>query len=373
MLDTLHCLTTDRTLRGLGIVVGRRVAAEEQNMVSRIPRAVRIAAVGLSVAAFLGSTTSAQGSALRSWVARPPVHHGRAGLDVEQTDGVILAIGGFDSSGVTGATEERSVGGSGEWHDVAPMPTARADFASAVVDGLVYAAGGYDNVDETSAVERYNVASNRWATSRPLPQPRGGDAGASLDGLFYVAGGYITPARGDDQLTASVLAYDPRRDRWTNVAPMHTARERLRLVEAGGFLYAIGGVDAGGASLATVKRYNPHTNTWATIAPLNKARAFPGVVSTSIAGHSVLVVVGGAEYNAAGDLVGPRRTSEVLNIATGKWHTIDVLLDFGRGGLSCAIAAGGDVLAISGGTLVDGQSAYVSNVSALRLEPRDLL
>jgi hypothetical protein len=326
MLDTLHCLTTDRTLRGLGIVVGRRVAAEEQNMVSRIPRAVRIAAVGLSVAAFLGSTTSAQGSALRSWVARPPVHHGRAGLDVEQTDGVILAIGGFDSSGVTGATEERSVGGSGEWHDVAPMPTARADFASAVVDGLVYAAGSY-----------------------------------------------ITPARGDDQLTASVLAYDPRRDRWTNVAPMHTARERLRLVEAGGFLYAIGGVDAGGASLATVERYNPHTNTWATIAPLNKARAFPGVVSTSIAGHSVLVVVGGAEYNAAGDLVGPRRTSEVLNIATGKWHTIDVLLDFGRGGLSCAIAAGGDVLAISGGTLVDGQSAYVSNVSALRLEPRDLL
>jgi hypothetical protein len=122
----------------------------------------------------------------------------------------------------------------------------------------VYAAGGYDDVDETSVVERYDVALNRWSTTKPLPQPRGGDAGATLDGLFHVAGGYITPAVGDDQLTASVLAYDPRRDRWTNVAPMHTPRERLRLVQAGGFLYAVGGINAdGAASLTTVERYSP--------------------------------------------------------------------------------------------------------------------
>jgi hypothetical protein len=109
-----------------------------------------------------------------------------------------------------------------------------------------------------------------------------------------------------------------------------------------------------------------------TIAPLNESRAFPGIVSTRIAGQPVLVVVGGAEFDASGNLVGPRRTTEVLNITTGRWHTLDVLLDFGRAGLSSAVASGGDVLAISGGTLIDNQTVFVSNVDALRLEPRDL-
>jgi N-acetylneuraminic acid mutarotase len=347
-------------------------------MTVKLPSASRLdlmrgfGTAGLLLAALLISTVPAQASAGTSWIARPPVHHARAGLAVEQTDGVILAIGGFDANGVTAETEARSAGGPGVWHDVAPMRIARADFASAVLDGFVYVAGGYDNVDETNVVERYSVALNRWTDSRPLPKPRGGDAGAALDGLFYVAGGYVTPAVGTDQLTASVLAYDPSRDRWTNVAPMHTARERLRLVQAGGFLYALGGVGAGGASLTTVERYNPRTNTWATIEPLNKSRAFPGVVATSIAGHPVIVVVGGGNYDASGNFVGPRRTTEVLDIATGKWHTLDVLLDIGRGGLSCAVAASGAVLAISGGTIVDGQSVFVSDVSALTLEPRDL-
>jgi N-acetylneuraminic acid mutarotase len=336
------------------------------------PTATVAVAIAALVITTLPAQASTRSSSSRSWIARPEDHHAVAGLGVEQTDGVILAIGGFNASGFTGATEARSVGAPGVWHRVAPMPTARGDFASAVVDGLVYVAGGYDNSDETSAVERYDVALNRWTTIRPLPQPRGGDSGASLGGLFYVAGGYVTPAAGPDQLTASVLAYDPRRDAWTSVAPMHTARERLRLVQAGGFLYAVGGVNARGASLTTVERYNPRTNTWVTIAPLNESRAFPGIVATTITGHSVIVVVGGGVYDAAGNFVGPRRTTEVLNITTGTWHTLDVLLDFGRGGLSLAVAAGGAVLAISGGTIVDGQSAYVSDVSALKLEPRDL-
>jgi N-acetylneuraminic acid mutarotase len=332
-----------------------------------------LATLGVSVGALLVAVaTPADSTPSRQWTGRPPVHHARAGLSVEQTGNAIIAIGGFDSNDVLGTTEVRQRDGLGVWHDVATMPTARADFASAVVAGVVYAAGGYDAVDQTNVVERYNPKLNRWTTSRPLPQPRGGDAGASLDGLFYVAGGYITQGVGDDQLSASVLAYDPRRDTWRNVAPMHTARERLRLVAAGRFLYAIGGVDANGTSLATVERYNPRTNDWATIAPLDASRAFPGVVATSIAGHPVVVVVGGADFDAFGNDVGQRRTTEVLNIATGRWHTLEVLLAYGRAGLSCATAADGAVLAISGGTPVNNQNVLVSDVDALRLEPRDL-
>jgi hypothetical protein len=334
--------------------------------------AIWLATLGVSVGAVLVAVaTPAQSAGVRQWAARPPSHHARAGFNVEQSGNAIVSVGGFDSNDVTGATEVRQSDGVGVWHDLATMPTARADFASAVVGGFLYAAGGYDAVDLTNAVERYDPRLNRWTTSRPLPQPRGGDSGASLDGLFYVAGGYITPSVGDDQLTASVLAYDPQRDTWRNIAPMHTARERYRMVAAGQFLYAIGGVDANGASLSTVERYSPRTNDWVTIAPLNESRAFPGVVSTSIAGHPVIVVVGGAELDAFND-IGNRRTTEVLNIDSGRWHTLDVLLNPARGGLSCAIAADGAVLAISGATIVDTQTVFVSDVDALRLEPRDL-
>ena len=318
------------------------------------------------------SATPAQSAGTRQWTSRPPVNHARAGLSVEQAGNAIVAVGGFDDNDLNGLTEARHADGLGVWHDLATMPTARANFASALVGGLLYAAGGYDAVDLTNVVERYNSRLNQWTTSRPLPQPRGGDAGASLDGVFYVAGGYITPSVGDVQLSASVLAYEPQRDIWRYVAPMHTARERHRLVAAGGFLYAIAGVDANGTSLTTVERYNPRTNVWVTIAPLGASRGVPGVVSTSIAGNPVVVVVGGVEFDASGNVVGPRRTTEVLNIATGRWRTIDVLLPYGRASLGCAIDADGAVLAISGATLVNNQTVFVSDVDALRLEPRDL-
>jgi Kelch motif len=326
---------------------------------------------------YAGASTSATssanpGGATRQWVSRPPLNQARAGLNVEQVDGVIFAIGGFDSDNLYGTTEARRAAGPGIWHYVAPMPTARADFASAVVNGLIYAAGGYDDVDNSSVVETYNPRSDRWSTSRPLPQPRGGAAGASLGGLFFVAGGYITPAVGDDQLVASVLAYDPQKNTWTRIAPMHTARERFRLVAAGGYLYAIGGVNLNGQSLTAVERYDPRSNIWKTIQPLKESRALPGAVATTIAGRPVIVVVGGAEFDAAGDNVGPRRTTEVLNLGTGNWTTLDVLLDHGRAGLDCALAADGTVLAIGGGTLVDGANVFEADVDALTFEPRDL-
>jgi hypothetical protein len=356
--------------------VARHIEEEPQMPVRAIipgaSSAMRLATLVVSVGALLVAVApAAHGATARSWSTLPPLPHARAGLNVEQTDNEILAIGGFDSNRITGATEARPSGGPGNWHDVATMPTARTNFASAVVGSFVYAAGGYDRVDETKVVERYDPKLNQWTTRQPLPQPRGGDAGASLNGLLYVAGGYITPSVGPDELTATVLVYDPKRDSWSNVAPMHTPRERLRLVAAGRFLYAIGGVDANGNSLTTVEQYNPRTNQWVTIAPLQASRAFPGVAYTSIAGHPVIVVVGGAEL-ASNSIVGPRQTTEVLNIATGTWHTLNVLLDPGRGGLSCAIGADGALLAIGGATIVNDKTVFLSDVASLRLEPIDL-
>lgn len=70
-----------------------------------------------------------------------------------------------------------------------------------------------------------------------------------------------------------MLVYDPKQHIWRSVAPMPTARTRLRLVALGRYLYAIGGQpDPAGPSLTTVERYDPKSNRWITMTPMVQSR-----------------------------------------------------------------------------------------------------
>jgi hypothetical protein len=283
----------------------------------------------------------------------------------------ILAIGGFDGfdeGDTLDVVEARMVSGSGRWRDLAPLPTARANLATAEVGGLVYAIGGIDNVDTSNVVETFDPRLGRWATSRPLPQPRDGAGAAGLGGLLYVAGGFVIP----DGVTSSVVVYDPEQNTWRSVAPMPTVRERLRLVASGRYLYAIGGGDVAGQSLTTVERYDPRSNSWATMNPMVESRYLPCAVETKVGHRRVLVVVGGFEFAPGGVLIGARRTTEVFDLATGRWNLLDVLLPTTRGSHDCATEADGTVLAIGGITPIEGTPSLLANVDALSLEPRDL-
>jgi N-acetylneuraminic acid mutarotase len=225
----------------------------------------------------------------------------------------ILAIGGFPGDGVTAfdAVEVRRAEGAGKWRYLEPMPTARDDLATAVLGGLVYAVGGFEAFDpsdidlgQSDRVETFNPRSGHWARSRPLPQLRGSPGAAASGGRLYVAGGDIPLRNGDSHITDSVIAYDPKKDTWRPVAPMPTAREKLRLVATGGYLYAIGGQDKAGKSLTTVERYDPATNRWRTMNPMVESRSLACAVETKVGQRRVLVVVGGGEFSAAGAFLG---------------------------------------------------------------------
>jgi N-acetylneuraminic acid mutarotase len=301
------------------------------------------------------------------WIARPPLRQARGGLGVAKVGRQILAIGGFVRVGQGGTVfdvvEARRVKGSGRWRDLAPMPTARANLATAEVGGLVYAIGGIGQADELlDVVETFDPRSGRWTTSLPLPQPRGAPGAAGLGGLLYVAGGEVQLAADTFEVTNSVLVYEPKQNTWRSVAPMPTARQRLRLVASGRYLYAIGGQDPTGPSLTTVERYNPKTDSWTTMNPLIESRYLPCAVQTKVGHRRVLVVVGGFDPDA-------RRTTEVFDPHTGRWTLLDVLLPIGRGTHDCATEADGTVLAIGGG---NGAGVFLANVDALSLKPRDL-
>lgn len=301
------------------------------------------------------------------WTPHPPLRHARAGLSVATVGGQILAIGGFDPAQTFDAVETRRLIGRDSWQPAPPLPTARVNLATAVLNGRVYAVGGYDaNDDPVPVVETFNPRSGQWTKSLPLPQPRGGVAAASLGGLLYVAGGIIPVGGGEFRSTASMIVYDPARNMWRSVAPMHTARERFRLVAAGEYLYAVGGRGEG-PSLASVERYDPSTGSWRVINPMRESRVVPCVVATKIGNQPVLVAVGGAIFSDDGNFVDARRTTEVLDLTTGRWTLLDTLLPTVRVSLDCAVQPVTTILAISGATFADGLFTFLPNVDALTL------
>ena len=156
---------------------------------------------------------------------------------------------------------------------------------------------------------------------------------------------------------------------------MPTARERLRLVASGRYLYAIGGLPSAilaGPSLTTVERYDPKSDSWATMNPMVESRLLPCAVETKVGNRRVLVVVGGFEFSADGTFVQARRTTEVFDPHTGRWTLLDVLLPIGRGSHDCATEADGTVLAIGGFATSRDTVISLANVDALSLKPRDL-
>jgi N-acetylneuraminic acid mutarotase len=302
------------------------------------------------------------------WVERPPLNVPRFGLDVATARGQIFAVGGFADDRFLDTVETRRVGGRGVWRTVDPISPARGNLATAALDGIVYAIGGIADGDiSVDIVETFDPRQGSWRAGPTLPQPRDSAGAAALGGKLYVAGG-VVGAPGVGETTASVIVYDPAKRTWREVAPMPTAREKLRLVAAGPHLYAIGGFDADLDSVATVERYDPGTDRWQTLPSMHETRAVPGATTTRVGNRRVVVVVGGAQGRLGGGTTALRST-EVFDPRTGGWRVLRAQLPTGRGSLGAATEADGDVLAIGGGPT---RTTPEAETLALRITRRDL-
>jgi hypothetical protein len=321
-------------------------------------------------ASALGSGGDGRGRTAQ-WTPRPPLHHARAGLGAANVDGQILAVGGFTGgANAFQFAESRRAAGPGTWHDVRLMPTARGYPATAALKGRLYAVGGYDP-NPVAVVETFDSRSGRWTTGRPLPQPRGAAGIATMDGLLYVAGGQIKLPNGTLEVTNSVLVYDPRKGAWRYIAPMHTPREKSRLVQSGRYLYVLGGADRAGRSLASMERYDPVSDSWQFMKSMHESRYATCAVESRVGNRRVLVVIAGVQ---AVDFmtVGGGYTTEIFDIDTGRWAMLKTLFSSSRGGHGCAVEADGTILAIGGATRTGTGLAFLCDVDALSLKPKDL-
>jgi N-acetylneuraminic acid mutarotase len=306
----------------------------------------------------------------KPWKTRPPMRTRRFAHDAATAGGHIYVIGGTNETAFLGSVETRRVDGDGEWHDVAPMPTPRGNHAVGVLDGMIYAIGGIVEGDRgTDVVERYDPADDQWTKCRPLPTTRAATSAACLGGVLYVAGGVIDETNTDDDehATDSVLAFDPRADRWSPVASMLNPRARHRLVAAGRHLYAIGGaLSTIQEAYRTVERYSPKSDRWEAVRSMHQPRGLPGATVLTNGPESRIVVVGGGP-GPARDRLARHRTTEVFDLRSGKWDLLSTLLPHGTASFGCARESNDTVLAIGGSPVIDGAPTIVPDVLALKV------
>jgi N-acetylneuraminic acid mutarotase len=294
------------------------------------------------------------------WLRRPPLSTARVGLAGATANGHIYAISGFEEHEFV-SVEVRSRLGDPTWHPAPALTTPRGNSAADTVDHLIYVVGGIRNNTALPSVERFDSRTNGpWRASLDLPEPRAQAGVAAHRKLLYVAGGAL-----EDGVTRSMVAYDVDNDRWIDRTPLPGPRRfLLRLLEAGGHLYAIGGFDIDNQAQTVVDRYDPAHNRWERMAPLNEARGNCGV-ATFGRGRRHIVAVGGLDRFGGGTL---SRTSEVYDIDANEWGTLNVQLAHGRGSLVCALENRNTVLAIGGGVRKDdGTSAPAGLVEALHI------
>lgn len=137
------------------------------------------------------------------------------------------------------------------WQEMAPMCVSRSELGEghcssprledilglSLLDGFIYAVGGWDGSVRLASVERYNIATNGWASIATMKMAVTSPAVVAHEGVLYVMGGAVLE---DGDGIDLVQCYSPMRDEWTQLRSMEIARSGAAACVLNGFIYIIG-------------------------------------------------------------------------------------------------------------------------------------
>jgi N-acetylneuraminic acid mutarotase len=195
-----------------------------------------------------------------------------------------------------------------------------------------------------------------WATKAPMPTARIDLAVAAAgNGKVYATGGFNNVGN----TVATLEEYDPATNSWATKAPMPTARVALSLAAAdNGKIYAVGGISGQripDPAFATMEEYDPATNSWATKAPMPTARSRLGLAAAL---NGKVYATGG--FSNVGHTVA---TLEEYDPATNSWAT-KAPMPTRRSSLGLAAAGNGRIYAVGGGDVVATVEEYDSTTNS---------
>jgi hypothetical protein len=209
--------------------------------------------------------------------------------------------------------------------DVANTPTdKRFDLAAAFHEYGIIACGGRDERGYLSSYAFVASESGKPVAVRPLPKPRSRHAAATTsDGRFIIAGGVTEECDGCLALAKSVLEYDLKTDRWSEIAELPLKAAQLVAEVVHGKLVVIAG-DTGTTTVpgkpiaparcrGDVQILDLHSGQWSVGKP--KPTPETGVTS-AVLGNEIFVV---SSYDGGGTI---RALVEVYNSKTDTWRRI---------------------------------------------------
>jgi len=154
------------------------------------------------------------------------------------------------------------------------------------------------------------VGSEEWKALAPLPGgPRQEIAVVELGGRVYVLGGLDQQGRG----VSRVEVYDPLTDSWSSRAPLPQPLHHLNAAAVGSLLYVVGGLGDDFVAAGDTYVYEPGTDTWTEK---------QGMPAGTERGASGVAVIGSRIYVAGG--LRSRSVDEVsaYDTATDTWESL---------------------------------------------------
>nr|XP_033802183.1 kelch-like protein 13 isoform X2 [Geotrypetes seraphini]XP_033802184.1 kelch-like protein 13 isoform X2 [Geotrypetes seraphini]XP_033802185.1 kelch-like protein 13 isoform X2 [Geotrypetes seraphini] len=115
----------------------------------------------------------------------------------------------------------------------------------------------------------YDEKAHEWKSLAPMDAPRYQHGIAVIGNFLYVVGGQSNYDTKGKTAVDTVFRFDPRYNKWMQVASLNEKRTFFHLSALKGHLYAVGGRNAAG-ELATVECYNPRMNEWSYVAKMNE-------------------------------------------------------------------------------------------------------
>lgn len=215
-------------------------------------------------------------------------------------DGRVLAVGGYDISGVVNGTAEIFDPSTNTVSAVASMSFARTQHTATLLnDGRVFVTGGGSNFDlsdplgslgsASATTEIYDPVNDSWSLGPGLAKPTIGHTATLLDdGRVLIIGGVevdVVFGLPLPSFSNRVQIYNPVTNSFSNGASIPGGRAYHGATKlADGSVLACGGADGDFVLLtfnpkSDAYRYNPGTNTWSNTAAMLSARAYPNFVS----------------------------------------------------------------------------------------------
>lgn len=137
----------------------------------------------------------------------------------------------------------------------------------------------------TKVAWRFDTSRAAWTSIAPLLQERAAAGAATVGGRIYLVGG----VDGSRQHIASVDAYDPVTDTWSQVATLPTPPEHLAVLSFRSMVCALGGHFGSGDQTAIVECFDPAIRRWTQLPPLINAASDFGAATV---GDSIWTVGG---------------------------------------------------------------------------------